>query len=195
MALVAVLAGCDSTEVSNLIAPDDGGRQSMTLVTSPVTVQAMTAGPNGEILQQAPVYTACGSGTIEVYGGQWQVSVPWVKSCIDISNYTPYNGGTVDVWLVQGGTQTHLGHFEANWSKLEFSNLPAGSTLRMVAYPNFDPAPGVRFNSWTGAHGYSTNAELFAAVWGGEEFLAELQMPNGGNGGGGGEPPGCIICP
>jgi hypothetical protein len=196
MAAAATLfAACGTSEVPTGAAdPVVSPRSTVTPVSAPVVVQAMTAGPNGELLQVTPVYSSCASGVIEVWGGQWQVPVSYTKYCVTITETTPYNGGTVDVWLVNGSTQTHLGHIQANWSKLEFTNIPSGATLRMVAYPNFDPAPGVTFTSWSGANGFSTNPQLFANVFGGEEFLAQLQMPSG-SAGGGGSPPSCIICP
>lgn len=190
-----LLVACGTSDVAIVAtAPEFEPRSNVTPVSAPVVVQAMTAGPNGELLQVTPVYTTCATGVIEVWGGPWTVPVSYTKWCLNITETEPYNGGTVDVWLVNGSAQTHLGHIQADWSKLEFTNIPSGATLRMVAYPNFDPAPGVTFSSWTGSNGFSTTPELYANVFGGEEFLAQLQMPSGSTGGGG-SPPSCIICP
>jgi hypothetical protein len=200
---------CGTSEVPTGAADPVGPlRSNVTLVSAPVVVQAMTVGSGGQFQSSPSSYSVCGFGTIDYDYWYWfntatqewvqaTLSINYEKDCAQVPSGAPafYNGGAVDVYLVNGSTHVSLGHIAANYSRLTLTDIPVGATLRLVATPNLTPDPGVEFNSWTGANGYSTDNDIYVTVSGGEYFLAELQLPSASNGGGGSGGDPCIICP
>ncbi len=147
-------------------------------------VQAATLGPDGQIVQQPASFTVCGSGITSIPGGG---NLGWTKECdtrlVNGSGYQPYDGGSADVWYVAaGGSQTHLGFMRANYTYIDFTNIPSGATIRLVAAPE----SGSHFVNWSSeVTNYWTPEIQIAAFTGGANFLALLQKNSGGGGGGG----------
>ncbi len=191
-AFVAAACAGDSLSAPSAVTRTAGGLAHSTL-SGPVTVQAATIGPNGQILipPTSNQYVMCGAGTFTYGPG----TITYTRECdttsVQTNGYQPYDGGSVSVFIESPSLPNlHLGTFRANWTRLILHDLPTGAVLRMVAYPE----AGTVFTSWTDYSQMFWTPSITRTVYAGDQFFAELQKTSG-NGGGGGSGDPCIICP
>lgn len=127
-----VLAGCRGDA---LLSKTEAPARRNTITPSFV-IRANTFGPNGEIWMESGAKSLGGTRLVQLANG----TVTWEDysgpSALSTGGLGPfYDGGYVQIFAVQGGTETWLGNVTGDLSQEGHAlTVPAGTTLKLKAF-------------------------------------------------------------